>query len=68
MKLIFSFLALPHGTAASYATPLIKAGKKVIDLSADFRIRSAEIYKEFYGAEHPVSRNYWKFLSTPYLN
>lgn len=48
------FLALPHGTAASYAIPLIKAGKKVIDLSADFRIRSAEIYKVFYGAEHPA--------------
>ena len=32
------FLALPHGAAATYARAFIAAGKKVIDLSADFRI------------------------------
>ncbi|MCE2684282.1 MAG: N-acetyl-gamma-glutamyl-phosphate reductase [Verrucomicrobiae bacterium] len=31
------FLALPHGVAAEYAQPLIAAGKRVLDLSADFR-------------------------------
>lgn len=48
------FLALPHGVAAEYAVPLVNAGKKVIDLSADFRLKSPEIYKEFYGHDHPA--------------
>jgi N-acetyl-gamma-glutamyl-phosphate reductase len=48
------FLALPHGVAAQYAVPLLKAGCRVIDLSADFRLRSPAIYQEFYGHEHPA--------------
>ena len=48
------FLALPHGVAAEYAVPLINAGCVVIDLSADFRLKSAEIYKEFYAHDHPA--------------
>src|SRR3954470_3106665 len=36
------FLALPHGVAAEFAVPLINAGVRVIDLSADFRLKSAE--------------------------
>ena len=48
------FLALPHGTSATFAKPLIESGKKVIDLSADFRLGSTEIYEEFYGAPHPA--------------
>jgi len=38
------FLALPHGVAAEFAIPLVAAGCVVIDLSADFRLKSAEIY------------------------
>ena len=48
------FLALPHGVAAEYAVPLLAAGCTVIDLSADFRLKSAEIYKEFYAHDHPA--------------
>jgi len=48
------FLALPHGVAAEYAIPLVAAGCVVIDLSADFRLKSAEIYKDFYAHEHPA--------------
>ena len=48
------FLALPHGVAAEYAVPLLDAGSVVIDLSADFRLRSAEIYRDFYAHEHPA--------------
>ena len=44
------FLALPHGVAAEFAKPLVEAGLKVIDLSADFRIKNPAIYEEFYGA------------------
>jgi N-acetyl-gamma-glutamyl-phosphate reductase len=46
------FLALPHGVAAEYAAPLIQAGCTVIDLSADFRVRDAAVYKEFYAHDH----------------
>ncbi|HXF10968.1 MAG TPA: N-acetyl-gamma-glutamyl-phosphate reductase [Desulfuromonadaceae bacterium] len=48
------FLALPHGVAAEYAIPLTNAGCIVIDLSADFRLKSPEIYKEFYAHDHPA--------------
>ena len=48
------FLALPHGVAAEYAVPLLDAGCIVIDLSADFRLKSAEIYKDFYAHDHPA--------------
>ncbi|MBD5780936.1 N-acetyl-gamma-glutamyl-phosphate reductase [Pelagicoccus sp. NFK12] len=48
-----AFLALPHGAAAEYARHLVDAGKKVIDLSADFRIADPATYEEFYGAAHP---------------
>jgi N-acetyl-gamma-glutamyl-phosphate reductase len=48
------FLALPHGVAAEYAMPLLNAGGTVIDLSADFRLKSAVIYKEFYAHDHPA--------------
>jgi len=48
------FLALPHGVAAEYAVPLLNAGCVVIDLSADFRLKSAEVYKEFYAHDHPA--------------
>jgi N-acetyl-gamma-glutamyl-phosphate reductase len=48
------FLALPHGVAAEYAVPLVKSGCQVIDLSADFRLRSAAVYRDFYAHEHPA--------------
>lgn len=48
------FLALPHGVAAEYAKPLVAAGKRVIDLSADFRLNSPAIYKDYYKHEHPA--------------
>jgi N-acetyl-gamma-glutamyl-phosphate reductase len=48
------FLALPHGVAAEYAVPLLNAGCTVIDLSADFRLKSEDVYKEFYAHDHPA--------------
>jgi len=48
------FLALPHGVAAEFAAPLLELGCQVIDLSADFRVKSAAVYKEFYGHDHPA--------------
>src|SRR5512138_1147783 len=48
------FLALPHGVAAEFAVPLLQLGCQVIDLSADFRVKSAAVYKDFYAHEHPA--------------
>ena len=48
------FLALPHGVAAEYAVPLLQLGCQVIDLSADFRLKDAAVYQEFYTHEHPA--------------
>ncbi len=46
------FLALPHGTAAEFAKALVGAGKRVIDLSADFRIKDLATYEKYYGKHH----------------
>ena len=46
------FLALPHGAAATYAKVLVAAGKRVIDLSADFRIADLATYQKYYGEHH----------------
>src|SRR5438477_109275 len=48
------FLALPHGVAAEFAVPLLELGCQVIDLSADFRIKNAAVYKDFYSHDHPA--------------
>ena len=48
------FLALPHGVAAEYARPLVAAGKRVLDLSADFRLSDTAVYRKYYGHEHPA--------------
>lgn len=52
MDVAIWFLALPHGVAAEYATTLTKAGRTVIDLSADFRLNSPETYKAYYNSDH----------------
>ena len=42
------FTAVPHKTAMEVVPQLLQAGKKVIDLSADFRLRDARIYEKWY--------------------
>ena len=49
-----AFLALPHGLAAEFAAPLLDAGLRVVDLSADFRLKDEAVYKDFYGQDHPA--------------
>lgn len=46
------FLALPHTEAMDTAARFFRAGKIVIDLSADFRIRSLALYEKWYGVKH----------------
>jgi N-acetyl-gamma-glutamyl-phosphate reductase len=50
------FLAVPHGTAAPFAVALRKAGRTVVDLSADFRTTDPAAYREFYDHDHPAPK------------
>jgi len=47
------FSCLPHGVTASLAGPLLEAGLRLIDFSADYRLDDATQYAEWYGQEHP---------------
>lgn len=49
-----AFLCLPHGAAAGTAERLLEAGVRVIDLSADFRLPDAALYRTWYGLDHPA--------------
>jgi len=44
------FTAVPHQTAMDIVPKLLEAGRKVVDLSADFRISDAAVYEEWYQA------------------
>jgi len=46
------FSALPHGVSAETLKPFIDLGIKVIDISADFRIKDPLVYQEWYGQAH----------------
>lgn len=46
------FFATPHGVAQSLVPDLLDAGVRVVDLSADFRIRDAELWAHWYGQAH----------------
>lgn len=46
------FMALPHGTSQEAVDSFLKNRKKVIDLSADYRLRDAKIYEEWYNVPH----------------
>jgi LysW-gamma-L-alpha-aminoadipyl-6-phosphate/LysW-L-glutamyl-5-phosphate reductase len=47
------FLAMPHGKASEKIDDFTKIAPKIIDLSADFRIKDNKLYRKFYGKEHP---------------
>jgi len=47
------FLCTPHGASAPLAQRVLAAGTRCVDLSADFRLRDAEVYARWY-REHPV--------------
>ena len=50
------FLALPHTVSMQYVPKFINAGKKVIDLSADYRLE-APVYAHWYKTEHMDTGN-----------
>ncbi|MDY7573466.1 N-acetyl-gamma-glutamyl-phosphate reductase [Actimicrobium sp. CCI2.3] len=46
------FFATPHGVAMAQAPALLKAGVKVIDLAADFRLQDTATFEQWYGMPH----------------
>lgn len=46
------FIALPHGVAAKQVNESILSKTKIIDLGADFRLKDANIYEDWYKVEH----------------
>lgn len=46
------FFATPHGTAMHQAGELLARGVRVVDLSADFRLRDAAVFERWYGEPH----------------
>lgn len=50
------FVAVPHGTAMNIVPELIDNDVKVIDLSADYRLKT-EIFEQVYGIEHADPRS-----------
>ena len=47
-----AFSCLPHGVTSTLVPRLLDAGMRVIDLSADYRLNSPEVYAEWYGQKH----------------
>jgi N-acetyl-gamma-glutamyl-phosphate reductase len=47
------FLALPHKASAPVAAKALSAGVKVVDLSADLRLDTPEVYEKWYKTPHP---------------
>ena len=48
------FLALPHGASAALMDDLTNRAGAVIDLAADFRLKDAALYEQWYGEAHPA--------------
>jgi len=52
VELVFS--AMPHKESAKEVIPLLSKGIKVVDISADFRLKEASEYQRWYGFTHPA--------------
>jgi N-acetyl-gamma-glutamyl-phosphate reductase len=47
-----AFGCLPHGVSMETIPPLLDRGIRVVDLSADYRLRDPNVYAEWYGESH----------------
>ena len=56
------FLCLPHGEAAKSIDRYASLAPRIIDLSADFRLKSPEIYRTHYEEDHPAPQWLGKFV------
>ena len=64
-----ALLALPHKVTAAKVPELIELGVKIVDMSGDFRLRSAGAYRTYYGADHPHPELLGQFVyGLPELN
>lgn len=52
-----AFGCLPHGTSMEAVGPLLARGIRVVDLSADYRLRDPKLYAEWYGEPHHDTAN-----------
>jgi N-acetyl-gamma-glutamyl-phosphate/LysW-gamma-L-alpha-aminoadipyl-6-phosphate reductase len=48
------FMGVPSGVSMTLIKEFLESGVKIIDTSADFRLRDPALYKEFYGRDHPL--------------
>ena len=53
-KVDFAFSAMPHKASAEVIIPLVKSGIRVVDISADFRLKNASLYPRWYDFTHPA--------------
>jgi LysW-gamma-L-alpha-aminoadipyl-6-phosphate/LysW-L-glutamyl-5-phosphate reductase len=56
------FLALPHGEAQKQIERYLSLAPKLIDLSADFRLKDQALYKQWYGEEHAAPQHLGRFV------
>ncbi|HSD84811.1 MAG TPA: N-acetyl-gamma-glutamyl-phosphate reductase, partial [Anaerolineae bacterium] len=56
------FLALPHGETQKHIEKYMTLAPKIVDLSADFRLKDAALYKKWYGADHQAPQHLGKFV------
>ena len=56
------FLAQPHGYAAKHIEHFASLAGRIVDTSADFRLRTADVYAHWYGETHPAPEWLAKFV------
>jgi N-acetyl-gamma-glutamyl-phosphate/LysW-gamma-L-alpha-aminoadipyl-6-phosphate reductase len=56
------FLALPHGEAQKEIDKYAKLAPKIVDLSADFRLKDMSMYKKYYEGDHAAPAWVGKFV------
>lgn len=49
---VLALLAVPHTASLALTPPLLSAGVTVVDASADFRLKDATVYEDWYGTTH----------------
>jgi N-acetyl-gamma-glutamyl-phosphate/LysW-gamma-L-alpha-aminoadipyl-6-phosphate reductase len=56
------FLALPHGEAGARIEEYARLAERIVDLSADFRLRDPALYRTWYGGDHPTPEWLGRFV------
>ncbi len=51
-----AFAAMPHKESTREVVPLLERGVRVVDISADFRLKDAAEYQRWYGFSHPAPK------------